>query len=75
MCSIPLQKKNNIFYQCSKQVLAVGGGGGAAAGRWCGVVSSGSSCITAPEYKARGQGWDAAGTGLCSSVEGICNGT
>ena len=25
------------------------------------------------EYKARGQGWDAAGTGLCSPVEGTCN--
>lgn len=70
MCSIPLQKKKTFFYQSSKQVLAVGGGG-----RQCGVVSSGGSCITAPEYKARGQGWDAAGTGLCSSVEGICNGT
>lgn len=36
-------------------------------------VSAGGSCITAPEYKARDQGWDAAGTGLCSCVEGICN--
>lgn len=37
-------------------------------------MSAGGSCITAPEYKARGQGWDAAGTGLCNRVEGICNG-
>lgn len=37
-------------------------------------MSAGGSCITAPEYKARGQGWDAAGTALCSRVEGICNG-
>lgn len=50
------------FYQSSVQVLAVGGAGGVP-------------CITASEYKARGQGWGAAGIGLCSCVEGICNGT
>lgn len=65
MCSIFPQK---IFFknQSSQKVFVIGGGGG---------VSAGGSCITAPEYKARGQGWDAAGTGLCSRVEGICKGT
>lgn len=67
MCPTPLHKKIRPLeiISLANSYLLSGGGGS----------SAGSSCITAPAYKARGQGWDAAGAGLCSSVEGACNGT
>lgn len=62
----PSLKKASNFISLANKHLLLGGAGG---------VSAGGACITVSEYKARGQGWDAAGTGLCSCVEGICNGT